>query len=646
MMTLQTLLRLTRLRLGLAQSTPVEGGLFPTHIVLPPKPAYEVVTRTYNFLGALIGVLLLSPLMLAIAAAVKLTSPGPALYRGARVGRGEKTFHIYKFRTMKVGAEQQIGQRLVRQDEDHYTSIGRFLRKYRLDELAQLLNVLKGDMNLVGPRPLRPIFLEEHKRRIPGYARRFFVRPGITGQAQVRGGYYTRPRHKLFYDTLYIARRSVLLDLQLIALTFLRVMTRIFTTGFLLAWLLAMALVLPRSIRDQFLVHLGGTELNLLYLAPTLIALAHVLRREVTTGRIYALRTPVDLPLLGFLLITAALIPFSRFPFTSFRGLLWYVCNGVVVFYLVLNSRAVTDRRGTLIASLVGTVAAVGTVAMGKMIYAAVTTGEFVRLAGTVENPLILATLVAITLPLAIARTLRSRTRHRRLLYAAASLVLFATAALTLTRSGIIAVGLAVAAWFWRVQRAWVLRVVGVFALTLALLWTLGDLRLQPAHALRDLQAVAKKQAHVLENLTTGRLMVGVGARTLPNHVHRAQKHGTARSDQARQVEPVTHNAYLTLFIDHGPLGLAFFLWFLLGGLFFMVRSARQITDRVAREDLWATASGLTGCAVLLFFSDGLYSFPMMIVFWATMGLGIGIALNHRPGPRTFYRIVHYRHQL
>ena len=86
---------------------------------------------------------------------MKLSSPGPALYRGQRVGRNE-IFNILKFRTMKVGSEAKIGKRLVQQDEDHYTSIGRFLRKYRLDELPQLLNVLKRDMNLVGPRPVRP----------------------------------------------------------------------------------------------------------------------------------------------------------------------------------------------------------------------------------------------------------------------------------------------------------------------------------------------------------------------------------------------------------------------------------------------------------------------------------------------------------
>ena len=137
---------------------------FPSVIEVPKKPLYEFFTAVYNVSSAGLGLLILSPLMLIITAAVKLSSPGPALYRGQRVGRNEKIFNILKFRTMKVGSEAKIGKRLVQQDEDHYTSIGRFLRKYRLDELPQLLNVLKRDMNLVGPRPVRPIFLD-HKNK-------------------------------------------------------------------------------------------------------------------------------------------------------------------------------------------------------------------------------------------------------------------------------------------------------------------------------------------------------------------------------------------------------------------------------------------------------------------------------------------------
>ncbi len=646
-MTLQMLLRLARAWLGLAaERTPPPASVFPSGIAFPHKPVYEAVTRVYNFLGAAVGLLLLSPLLLTIAVAVKVTSRGPALYRGKRVGRAERVFDIFKFRTMKVGSEQRIGARLVRQDENHYTRIGKFLRKYRLDELAQLLNVLRGDMNLVGPRPVRPIFLEDHKQKIPGYARRFHVRPGITGKAQVRGGYYTHPRHKLFYETLYIANRGVVLDLQLIALTFLRVMTRIFTTGMLLAWLLAMALVLPEGVRENFYIDIYGSPINLLYLVPPLIAVAHVLRREVTTGRIYALRTPVDLPLTGFLLVSAAIIPFSRTPLVATRGLLWYICNGVVVFYIVLNSRMVTEQRSRLIASLVAIVTAVGGLAIIEMLIAAAHTGEFTRLAGTVGNPLVLAAIVVLTLPLAVVRFRHARQALRRRLYLGAAVLLMVTAVLTLSRSGMTAVAIALGLVAWRLGRRYVLTVATVFAVLIAVFASFGDDRMRPDASLAELKTSYARQMDVMGNVTLPRLAVGVGARSLPEHMRQVQKHGTSRWESARHRTPTLESTYLTLLVDHGPLGLAFFLAFLVGGITFMLRTAGKIADSVARDDLWATAAGLIGCCVLMAFADALYRFPMMVMFWSAMGLGVGLALHYRPGPKTYYRLVHYRHQL
>jgi lipopolysaccharide/colanic/teichoic acid biosynthesis glycosyltransferase len=172
----------------------------------------------YGF--AAIGLVLLAPLFLAIALLIKLTSPGPILYRGLRVGKDARIFIIYKFRTLQVGAEEKIGARLLNERDTYYTCLGKFLKRAKLDELPQLVNVLKGEMNIVGPRPIRPIFLEQLCDDIPHYPIRFAVKPGMTGLAQVRGGYFTHPRDKLRYDLLYIRNRSLLLDLKLIALTF------------------------------------------------------------------------------------------------------------------------------------------------------------------------------------------------------------------------------------------------------------------------------------------------------------------------------------------------------------------------------------------------------------------------------------------
>jgi lipopolysaccharide/colanic/teichoic acid biosynthesis glycosyltransferase len=182
----------------------------------------------YSF--AAIGLVLMAPLFLVIGLLIKLTSPGPLLYRGLRVGRDGRIFTIYKFRTLQVDAEEKIGARLLTDRDVYYTRLGKFMKRAKLDELPQLLNVLKGEMNLVGPRPIRPIFLEPLCRDIPRYPIRFAVKPGMTGLAQVRGGYFTAPKDKLRYELIYIKNRSLLLDLKLIVLTLVGI-PREFSTG-------------------------------------------------------------------------------------------------------------------------------------------------------------------------------------------------------------------------------------------------------------------------------------------------------------------------------------------------------------------------------------------------------------------------------
>jgi tetratricopeptide (TPR) repeat protein len=127
---------------------------------------------------------------------------------------------MYKFRTMYVGTEEKVGGRLIKNNgEGHITKVGNVLRDYKVDELPQLLNVIKGEMNIVGPRPIRPATLEEYLLDYPDYTKRFAVKPGITGLAQVNGGYYINPGDKLHFDLLYIENQSLLLDLKLVAKT-------------------------------------------------------------------------------------------------------------------------------------------------------------------------------------------------------------------------------------------------------------------------------------------------------------------------------------------------------------------------------------------------------------------------------------------
>ena len=160
------------------------------------------------------------PFLLLFSALIKATSRGPALFRQERIGRDGLPFILYKFRTMIVEAEAGTGEVLSSGPQDaRLTKIGRWMRLCRLDELPQLWNVLRGEMSLIGPRPERPNFVHQYAAQIPAYMQRHRVRPGITGLAQVHGGYHTDARDKLRFDLIYVSHGSLLMDLQIVCQT-------------------------------------------------------------------------------------------------------------------------------------------------------------------------------------------------------------------------------------------------------------------------------------------------------------------------------------------------------------------------------------------------------------------------------------------
>ena len=171
---------------------------------------------------------LLSPPLVLVAAAILLRSGSPLLYRGRRVGRHGRVFDMYKFRTLAPDAESRLGpyygEELSRRTEEEVTGLGRVLRAAQLDEIPQLWNVLRGDMSMVGPRPIRPTFFEQLARDIPQYWQRLVVRPGLSGFAQTRMGREEAWAEKLAHDLEYIADRSVGLYLRVVAATVWRVL--------------------------------------------------------------------------------------------------------------------------------------------------------------------------------------------------------------------------------------------------------------------------------------------------------------------------------------------------------------------------------------------------------------------------------------
>lgn len=185
--------------------------------------------RISDIVLALVGLLLAAPVMAVVALVVRYTSPGPVIYRQVRVGKDGRLITIFKFRSMRVDAEAGTGAVWAATKDPRVTPVGRFLRRSRLDEIPQLLNVLRGDMSFVGPRPERPEFVAELTKQIPFYGQRHVVRPGVTGWAQVRhryGASVEDSQEKLQYDLFYIKHLSMLFDLFILTETVKTVLMR------------------------------------------------------------------------------------------------------------------------------------------------------------------------------------------------------------------------------------------------------------------------------------------------------------------------------------------------------------------------------------------------------------------------------------
>ena len=180
------------------------------------READEVAMRYLDIVGSIVISAFSLPIVLVAAMLIKLTSKGSIFYKQQRVGKDGNVFILYKFRTMVNNAERDIGPVLAVKNDSRVTRIGRFLRDTRIDEFPQLINVLLGQMSLVGPRPERPFFVKRHKILME---MRLAVRPGLTGLAQVRNAYDLHPRHKIKYDYLYIQRRSFWLNVYLLLQT-------------------------------------------------------------------------------------------------------------------------------------------------------------------------------------------------------------------------------------------------------------------------------------------------------------------------------------------------------------------------------------------------------------------------------------------
>ncbi len=615
---------------------------------LPRGRFFELVTRVFNFVAAAAGLVVLSPLFLVVAVLIRLGSPGPVLYRGKRVGRNEKIFTIYKFRTLEQGAETMIGARLLRDGEEHVTPIGRRLRKRKIDEFPQLINVLKGDMNLVGPRPVRPVFIEDAKASIPGYADRFKITPGITGLAQLRHSYYLSPKNKLRFERIYMKNRSVLFDLWIILLTFTRLLSRQMTALSLFLLHVVFALFLPQGLSSQLEPEIMGRPFSLLNLAILGMGILFVAR--YLRGDLVFLKTPVDRVILGYLMVASGAVLLQSASGGELLILLKFACTGFGLYYFVANS--VNERADEMTSYMKG-------IAVIAFFSGVAGVAGFILLRGEVRSETLRATLDArlvtdfitnrnvllsyfvLCLPVMLAAT----RGFKSLAWKAAGLAAFAAsiavAAGCFSKRGMLVLGVTLFLYGWRQRRERATQVLAAALLLVRMGHALvtgnppWDLEMPISRA----QEQVSLQAAVLRE-HAGDLFLGSGEASwrfvdVPETVESRDK----------LLPPVgMNNMYLTILLKYGIIALFLMISVLVGVLRTLYHGSLNVREPLIREFLWAILCGAVGILVNLFFFDAFRSTSVQIPFWIFTGLGMGMALKFGPQRREYYRLWHYQH--
>jgi len=610
------------------------------------KPVYDGVTRVINVMVAILGLIVLAPLMLGIALAIKLSDPrAPVLYRGRRIGKGGQPYAILKFRTMVPETEQRIGARLVEQDSSYITPLGRLLRRRKLDEFPQLLNVLRGEMNLVGPRPAREVFLEELRQRIPGYDRRFLVRPGITGLAQVNGGYYTDPRNKLRYELLYIKCRSVWLDLKLIAATLLIMASRTLTMLGLLFFLLAFVVFVPTTFLPTLHLDLLGFRVNVAFLLIACLASGWLGRRILLRGFMLR-RTPADKYMVGFVLWAVLGAVLNPDALQNLLGVL-YICSGAFVLYF-LSTQAIERNLGKIrrYMQILGLITLAASL-WGVSEYVAgggVNEGEL-RMVSTLGDPNVSALYFAMALPLLLYLQLSSSRRIAQLIWRGGTLLGSACLVLTFSRSGYVAFTIALLAFLFRWHRRLFYGALAGCSVLVAAAELDGSTRfsLQQMTTSPPTLRMIQLYASVLSS-SQDELFLGVGWRNW-----KAAIDGPASTQDAIPLVPISlprtlKNMYLTFLIEYGLVGLFFMLLIFVTILKAIYDASFRVSVRSLQILLWAIFSSALGFMANMLFFDSFYFIAVQATFWLLLGFGMGIALEFGSSTRHWYRVLHFQH--
>jgi lipopolysaccharide/colanic/teichoic acid biosynthesis glycosyltransferase len=623
----------------LVGSSVLSGWTAPRH----RARAESAVSRLIQVMLCLGGLIVLSPVLLLVALAVRLSSPGPVFYRGERVGKDERIFHIFKFRTLVTGAETRIGARLLNEGDQLYTPIGKFLKKWKLDEFPQLLNVVNGDMSLVGPRPVRPVFLETLKGEIRDYASRFQVRPGITGLAQLRGGYWTEPRNKLRYELVYIRNRSLLMDVKLIVLTFLKIFNRFVTTGAVFAVVFLFASFVPNSMYSWLNVMISGVRFNVLYLLILAFG-AWMAVKSTYANRLFVYRSPIHLPMAAFAAAGFGSAVFTPDPEDAVRRTAYYVVTGFFVALSLLNTRLTSSfarSAATLVGLACGVLSLVGLVEVVLINQSLLSNPAGAELPGrviikaTFASANVLSVYLVLGFPLLLCQLIHARTRDGRDFWLVATTIALTTILLTQSLPGMVALFVACVVFLTCTSVRAVPLLTGVFVVPVLLLgmWD----QPAPVRAYHALRVKFGEEIRLLTSAPVHKMLMGRGPEVqrtrVPEPAPKAAPAAPAPST------PSSSNMHLALILERGILGWLLMLWIIAAALGVVYQGARRAVEPYQRSLLWAIFSSVLGFLISMNWFDVFLHLPLQILFWGLLGLGLGV-VTHAMGRRSpFYTI-------
>ncbi len=480
-------------------------------------------------------------------------------------------------------------------------------------------------------------------RDIPNYRARFAVRPGMTGLAQLRGGYFTHPRDKLRYDLIYIRHRAFWLDLKLVIATFVKLLNKWLTLGVLLGLVFFCASFVPAVFHAPFERSVFGFRLSPFETLGLLFAAA-VLVRQIPSHRLYLYRTPTNWPMALFVVFCLAAGLGAGDLGARARDLAYFTASGFLLFFLVVSGE-ITDgfaaRATRVVALATVAVSLLGILQVVVQTHAQASAGMLGNLGGapavggTLGNPVVLATYLVLGMPLVLVELLCAERREERDFWLICSTLVIVCVLLTQTRTGLVALWVTGSVFTWRASR----RMFRVFAAAslvfVTLMVAVGGLGLSPAQLAEQWSRRTTITTAALAS-EPGWVDVLVGPEPGKGATSLVE---VDRADPATFHRASVDNMHLTLVRRTGIVGWALMMWIIGAALVGIYRGSSAVPDERLALVLWAIFSSGLGFLVSMGGFNAFYSPTIQILFWGLLGLGMAI-VTHRNGRRPAFNVI------